>query len=170
LSSYAQIAIGHVGRLVVDFLAGDERAREALPRDLGKKLHQIAGEVAPDLRMCGCSGCRVTWRAWTGSCCREWAAPAPRWGPGWPAVLQSLVADGDMLSLGICVGLQVLYEDSEEQDALCLGWLPGKVARSAATCGCRRSAGTRSARPGPVPGPDRRHSGEDQDTVAGRRR
>jgi DNA-directed RNA polymerase specialized sigma24 family protein len=53
LSSYAQIAIGHVGRLVVDFLAGDERAREALPRDLGKKLHQIAGEVAPDLRMCG---------------------------------------------------------------------------------------------------------------------
>jgi glutamine amidotransferase len=46
---------------------------------------------------------------------------------GWPAVLRSLVADGDMPFLGVCVGLQVLYEASEEQDALCLGWLPGKV-------------------------------------------
>lgn len=32
-----------------------------------------------------------------------------------------------MPSLGICVGLQVLYEASEEQGALFLGWLPGKV-------------------------------------------
>jgi glutamine amidotransferase len=46
---------------------------------------------------------------------------------GWPAVLGSLVAEGDMPFLGICVGLQVLYEASEEQGALCLGWLPGKV-------------------------------------------
>ena len=46
---------------------------------------------------------------------------------GWPPVLQSLVAEGDMPFLGVCVGLQVLYEASEEQGALCLGWLPGKV-------------------------------------------
>ena len=31
--------------------------------------------------------------------------------------------------LGICVGLQVLFERSEEDDAECLGWLPGTVKR-----------------------------------------
>ncbi|NLB37117.1 MAG: imidazole glycerol phosphate synthase subunit HisH [Clostridiales bacterium] len=31
--------------------------------------------------------------------------------------------------LGICVGLQVLFEHSEEGDADCLGWLPGTVKR-----------------------------------------
>ena len=31
--------------------------------------------------------------------------------------------------LGICVGLQVLFERSEEDDAQCLGWLPGHVKR-----------------------------------------
>ena len=31
--------------------------------------------------------------------------------------------------LGICVGLQVLFEWSEEGDTPCLGWLPGKVRR-----------------------------------------
>jgi imidazole glycerol phosphate synthase glutamine amidotransferase subunit len=46
---------------------------------------------------------------------------------GWPAVLRSLIADGGMPFLGICVGLQVLFEHSEEQDADCLGWLPGTV-------------------------------------------
>lgn len=29
--------------------------------------------------------------------------------------------------LGICVGLQVIFEASEEDDATCLGWLPGQV-------------------------------------------
>lgn len=46
---------------------------------------------------------------------------------GWPEVLRSLVAEGDMPFLGVCVGLQILYEASEEQGAACLGWLPGKV-------------------------------------------
>jgi len=46
---------------------------------------------------------------------------------GWPAVLDELVAAGDMPFLGICVGLQVLFEHSAEQDAHCLGWLPGTV-------------------------------------------
>ncbi len=29
--------------------------------------------------------------------------------------------------LGICVGLQILFEHSEEDDTPCLGWLPGRV-------------------------------------------
>jgi glutamine amidotransferase len=31
--------------------------------------------------------------------------------------------------LGICIGLQVLFEHSEEGDTPCLGWLPGFVRR-----------------------------------------
>lgn len=31
--------------------------------------------------------------------------------------------------LGICIGLQVLFEHSEEGDTDCLGWLPGTVKR-----------------------------------------
>ena len=31
--------------------------------------------------------------------------------------------------LGICIGLQVLFERSEEGPAECLGWLPGEVRR-----------------------------------------
>jgi glutamine amidotransferase len=34
--------------------------------------------------------------------------------------------------LGICVGLQVLFDHSEEGDVKCLGWLPGKVKRFSA--------------------------------------
>jgi len=34
---------------------------------------------------------------------------------------------------GICVGLQVLFEHSEEGDVPCLGWFPGKVKRFANT-------------------------------------
>lgn len=31
--------------------------------------------------------------------------------------------------LGICVGLQILFEHSEEDDATCLGWFSGRVQR-----------------------------------------
>lgn len=31
--------------------------------------------------------------------------------------------------LGICVGLQILFEHSEEDDVACLGWFPGRVRR-----------------------------------------
>ncbi len=31
--------------------------------------------------------------------------------------------------LGICVGLQILFEHSEEDDTPCLGWLPGRVVQ-----------------------------------------
>lgn len=56
------------------------------------------------------------------------------------ATLDSLGALGltDVLSarvragvpfLGICVGLQILFEHSEEDDVACLGWFRGKVRR-----------------------------------------
>ena len=35
--------------------------------------------------------------------------------------------------LGICIGLQILFERSEEGPAECLGWLPGTVERFPAT-------------------------------------
>ncbi len=31
--------------------------------------------------------------------------------------------------LGICVGMQILFEHSEEEDTLCLGWLKGRVRK-----------------------------------------
>jgi glutamine amidotransferase len=31
--------------------------------------------------------------------------------------------------LGICIGLQILFERSDEGDVECLGWLPGRVRR-----------------------------------------
>ena len=31
--------------------------------------------------------------------------------------------------LGICIGMQILFEYSEEDEAQCLGWLPGKVVK-----------------------------------------
>ncbi len=31
--------------------------------------------------------------------------------------------------LGICIGLQILFEHSEEQQTTCLGWLPGGVRK-----------------------------------------
>jgi imidazole glycerol-phosphate synthase subunit HisH len=46
---------------------------------------------------------------------------------GWPDALRKRVLEGGMPFLGVCVGLQVLFEHSEEQDAQCLGWLPGEV-------------------------------------------
>ena len=39
------------------------------------------------------------------------------------------VVDDGVPFLGICIGLQVLFERSEEGPAECLGWLPGAVRR-----------------------------------------
>jgi len=44
-------------------------------------------------------------------------------------VLQERVMVGKIPFLGICIGLQVLFEYSEEGNTRCLGWLPGKVVR-----------------------------------------
>ena len=46
---------------------------------------------------------------------------------GWVEHLQVRVRGEGMPFLGVCVGLQVLFEHSREGDADCLGWLPGEV-------------------------------------------
>jgi imidazole glycerol-phosphate synthase subunit HisH len=48
---------------------------------------------------------------------------------GCGAALGELVREGDVPFLGICVGLQVLFDHSEEGNVKCLGWLPGQVRR-----------------------------------------
>ncbi|HEY7105870.1 MAG TPA: imidazole glycerol phosphate synthase subunit HisH [Acidimicrobiia bacterium] len=42
------------------------------------------------------------------------------------ALTQRVVDDG-VPFLGICIGLQVLFDHSEEGDTPCLGWVPGRV-------------------------------------------
>ncbi|HHV50422.1 MAG TPA: imidazole glycerol phosphate synthase subunit HisH [Candidatus Avimonas sp.] len=44
-------------------------------------------------------------------------------------VMKEKVLDRGTPFLGICIGLQVLFEHSEEDDAECLGWLHGEVKR-----------------------------------------
>ena len=44
-------------------------------------------------------------------------------------VLEEAVLRKKVFFLGICVGLQVLFEHSEEGDTDCLGWLKGRVVK-----------------------------------------
>jgi len=46
---------------------------------------------------------------------------------GWDEYLAERVVREESPFLGICVGLQVLFEWSDEHDTECLGWLPGRV-------------------------------------------
>jgi len=43
--------------------------------------------------------------------------------------LEKAVLSEGKLFLGICVGMQILFEHSEEENADCLGWLKGNVRR-----------------------------------------
>jgi glutamine amidotransferase len=45
------------------------------------------------------------------------------------AALEESVLQSSICFLGICVGMQVLFEHSEEEDAQCLGWLGGQVVK-----------------------------------------
>jgi glutamine amidotransferase len=51
---------------------------------------------------------------------------------GWVEAFGKHVVDAGMPFLGVCVGLQVIFQSSAEQDAECLGWLPGTVQSFAA--------------------------------------
>ena len=51
---------------------------------------------------------------------------------GCGATLTRRVREEAVPFLGICVGLQVLFDHSEEGDVECLGWLPGEVRRFSA--------------------------------------
>jgi glutamine amidotransferase len=48
-------------------------------------------------------------------------------------VLTERVRDARVPFLGICIGLQVLFDHSEEGDTRCLGWIPGVVQRFPST-------------------------------------
>lgn len=48
---------------------------------------------------------------------------------GWPAYLDERILGGGLPFLGVCVGLQVLFDFSDEGDVECLGWLPGTVRK-----------------------------------------
>ena len=48
---------------------------------------------------------------------------------GWVEHLDRRVRGEGVPFLGVCVGLQVLFEHSVEGDVPCLGWLPGAVVR-----------------------------------------
>ena len=50
---------------------------------------------------------------------------------GWSDFLAEQVIGQGVPFLGVCVGLQVLFEHSEEGDTACFGWLPGSVTRFA---------------------------------------
>jgi imidazole glycerol-phosphate synthase subunit HisH len=46
---------------------------------------------------------------------------------GWVEHLEARVREDGAPFLGVCVGLQVLFDHSNEGDTACLGWLPGQV-------------------------------------------
>ena len=48
---------------------------------------------------------------------------------GWVEQLDARVREQGVPFLGVCVGLQVLFEHSSEGDVACLGWLPGEVVQ-----------------------------------------
>jgi glutamine amidotransferase len=48
---------------------------------------------------------------------------------GWVEYLDRRVRGDGVPFLGVCVGLQVLFDHSAEGDVDCLGWLPGTVVR-----------------------------------------
>jgi glutamine amidotransferase len=48
---------------------------------------------------------------------------------GLDAVLRDEVFPSGTPMLGICIGVQIVFERSEEDDATCLGMLPGEVVR-----------------------------------------
>ncbi|MCL2087440.1 MAG: imidazole glycerol phosphate synthase subunit HisH [Oscillospiraceae bacterium] len=45
------------------------------------------------------------------------------------APLETAVLENKIPFLGICVGMQILFEHSEEEDTRCLGWLKGRVVK-----------------------------------------
>ena len=48
---------------------------------------------------------------------------------GLTEALEDAVLKKKVLFLGICIGMQILFEHSEEEDADCLGWLKGRVVK-----------------------------------------
>jgi glutamine amidotransferase len=51
--------------------------------------------------------------------------------------LDRLIPETTQPLLGICIGMQLLYEGSEEGDTVCLGLLPGRIRKLSASPGVR---------------------------------
>ena len=86
----------------------------------------------------------------TPSSCRASGQPRRRWpgsaGAGWSGPVRSWIAAGRPV-LGICLGLQLLFDGSDEDGAPTLGVLPGRTVRSGGRRrACPTSAGTPSSR------------------------
>ena len=48
---------------------------------------------------------------------------------GMAGALIECVMNKKISFLGVCVGMQILFEHSEEEDAVCFGWLKGRVKK-----------------------------------------
>jgi len=51
------------------------------------------------------------------------------YGMGLISPLERAVLRNKVLFLGVCVGMQILFEHSEEENTDCLGWLEGRVVK-----------------------------------------
>jgi imidazole glycerol-phosphate synthase subunit HisH len=106
---------------IIDYKAGNARSvHYALTRlGVGSRLVSAPDELAPLDRIVlpGVGSAQATMDFLDASGCGD-------------ALEQRVRTDG-VPFLGICVGLQVLFDHSEEGDVKCLGWLPGQVKRFA---------------------------------------
>ena len=81
-------------------------------------------------------------------CCSLASAPQPiAWAAFKSAGLIDTIRDLKQPLLGICVGMQLLFESSEEGEVECLGLLPGRVRRfeRREDCRCRTWDGINSS-------------------------
>lgn len=104
---------------IVDYRAGNAPSvGYALERlDIEHRLVSAAGELAACDRLIlpGVGAARATLDSLDAS--------------GLVGPLSERVREDGVPFLGICIGLQVLFEHSEEGDVACLGWVPGSVRR-----------------------------------------
>lgn len=103
--------------LVIDYRTGNSQsvayalARLGVPHQVARFPHEVKGVSHVILPGVGAAGTTMRYL-------RE---------DGWLDFLRERVIDTQTPFLGVCVGLQVIFEASDEQDATCLGWFPGRV-------------------------------------------
>ena len=104
---------------VIDYRAGNARSVQYALARLGTEARLVTKpadlEVVDRIVLPGVGSAQATMEFLHESGCR--------------VALTRRVRDDRVPFLGICVGLQVLFEHSEEGDIDCLGWLPGQVVR-----------------------------------------
>ncbi len=103
---------------IVDYAAGNSASVLRALRHLGLPARMVTRPA----ELVGCSAVVLPGVGAAGATMRSLAES------GLDEALDRRVREG-LAYVGICVGLQVLFEHSEEDDADCLGWLPGSVRR-----------------------------------------